>query len=34
MAFGQDLAYVRSPDRGYVSVEVPLGCRIEISLRG
>ena len=33
-ALASYLAYVRSPDRGYVSVEVPLGDRIEISLRG
>ena len=33
-ALASYLAYVRSPDNGYVSVEVPLGDRIEISLRG
>jgi predicted O-methyltransferase YrrM len=33
-ALASYLAYVRRPDRGYVSVEVPLGDRIEISLRG
>jgi predicted O-methyltransferase YrrM len=33
-ALASYLAYVRGPGNGYVSVEVPLGDRIEISLRG
>jgi predicted O-methyltransferase YrrM len=33
-ALASYLAYMRSPDNGYVSVEVPLGDGIEISLRG
>ncbi|HEY7297853.1 MAG TPA: class I SAM-dependent methyltransferase [Xanthobacteraceae bacterium] len=33
-ALASYLAYVRRPENGYVSVEVPLGDRIEISLRG
>jgi predicted O-methyltransferase YrrM len=28
------LAHVRKPENGYVSVEVPLGDRVEVSLRG
>lgn len=28
------LQYVRSPGNGYISVEIPLGDRIEVSLRG
>jgi predicted O-methyltransferase YrrM len=27
------LAYVRNPDSGYVSVEVPIGDRLELSVR-
>jgi len=27
------LEYIRCPDKGYISVEIPLGDRIEVSLR-
>jgi predicted O-methyltransferase YrrM len=33
-ALASYLDYVRHPDNGYVSVELPLGDRIELSLRG